>query len=45
MVTCFAWCVKKDLYVSIPAVADISYHVIESVYFLHSTVRRSVLGN
>lgn len=45
MVTCFARCVKKDIHVCIPAAADISYHIVEGVDFLHSAARRGVLGN
>lgn len=41
----FARCVKKDIHVCIPAAADIGYHVVEGVDFLHSAVRRGVLGN
>lgn len=36
---------KKGIHVRMPTAADIGDDVIERVYFLHSAVRRGVLGN
>lgn len=36
---------KKSVHVGVPAGADISHHIIQSVHFLHRRVRRGVLGD